>query len=152
MFNPLGKYAKKPKNFGKVIFTQSSQLVFVQSNFDYKNFYTNGDTLKFYTVDSDFLVKIWHFHYNKPFTGKCSRTVIIIPSDRNEQVLSEADNFKNELARGDVNNGAIKRKIQSCVIYDHTDNQKNIALTDEQGVVQINNLYSGTVLQNLTTA
>ena len=64
--------------------------------------------------------------------------------------MSESDNFKNEMARGDINLGFIKRKIQSCLIFQHTANQKSIALADEQGVVQINNMHSGTVLQNLT--
>jgi hypothetical protein len=97
------------------------------------------------------LVKIWQFGYKNKVECKCLKTIIILPSDRSNQVISEADSFKNEMSRGDVNFGFIKRKIQSCTIYDHTSVQKNIALTDEQGVVQINNLYSGTVLKNLTS-
>lgn len=77
--------------------------------------------MEIYTVDSDFLVKIWKFHYDD-ISGDCEKTVIITPTERGAQLMSESDSFKNAMARGDVNLGFIKRKIQSCTIYEHTSN------------------------------
>ena len=66
--------------------------------------------MEIFTVDSDFLVKIWKFNYDE-ISGTCEKTIIIQPSERGDQLMSDSDNFKNEMARGDINLGFIKRKI-----------------------------------------
>jgi hypothetical protein len=46
------------------------------------------------------------------------RSVVVKPCERANNLMSEADRFKNDFARGSEQAGAIKRKVHSCEIID----------------------------------
>ena len=48
--------------------------------------------------------------------GQCVRSVVVKPCERSNYLMSEADKFKNDFARGSEQAGAIKRKVHSCEI------------------------------------
>ena len=77
----------KPRDYAKVTMSQYSMLLQVQSNFDYKNPLRNEESLEIYTVDSDYMIKIWDLSYSakgglidgnfSESGGKCKESIIL---------------------------------------------------------------------------
>jgi hypothetical protein len=99
--------------------------------------------------------------------GKCKTSIMIKPCERYEHLKSKADVFKDELARGEETKGALTRKIAASAVLElsnpghkfsyknndkHTTGPKSclISLCDNSGIMQINNLHSGSLLMSLS--
>ena len=52
------------KNYGKVTLSERSALILISTNFDYKNAKKNKRNFEIYTVDSDFMIRIWDCSYD----------------------------------------------------------------------------------------
>ena len=48
---------------------------------------------------------------NDPLGGKCLKSTVIKQCDKSLKLMSEADRFKNDFARGSEQSGAIRRKV-----------------------------------------
>jgi len=122
---------KRSRDHRKVTMSQYSELVRVETNFDLYNPESSKLNLEIYTIDADFMVKVWdvslrgadHLSYSE-VAGKCKESIIIKPCDRYHKLKTAADKFKDEYSRGAENFGAIKRSIFSCCISDKETNKK----------------------------
>ena len=148
-----------------------SQLIQIETNFNMKG---NNEKLEIYTIDSDFMIKIWDLNYRNPtgiqddqysrHGGRCKESIIMEPDPRYNRYLSVADAFKNDLSRGAENLGAIKRRVicsdlikrlrKNQISKDPEEAEKEqdrmIALCDNSGILQVNNLHSGNLLFSLS--
>lgn len=148
-----------------------TQVIQVETNFDLKG---RNDSFEIYTIDSDFMIKIWDLNFRYPkdieddkFSrrgGRCKESIIMEPDPRYDRLISVADGFKNDLSRGAENLGAIKRRVicsdlikrlrKNQLPKDQLDAEKEqdrmIALCDNAGILQVNNLNSGNLLFSLT--
>ena len=171
----------------------------MSTNFDYKNIQVNKTNFELYTIDSDFMVRIWDLSYNEvqtstfdsvfnqstsskqnsyaqlPITnpgkqtafmkmqeaqsaGTCKTSIMIKPCERYEHLKSKADVFKDELARGEETKGALTRKIAASAVLELSSPGATnagpksclISLCDSSGIMQINNLHSGSILMSLS--
>ena len=100
--------------------------------------------------------------------GTCKTSIMIKPCERYEHLKSKADVFKDELARGEETKGALTRKIAASAVLELSNpgqkfSSKNIdkytntgpkscliSLCDSSGIMQINNLHSGSLLMSLS--
>jgi WD40 repeat protein len=99
--------------------TPFSSLLQVETNFNIQSVQENNGKLEIYTVDSDFMVKLWDISYGgkgvaggQEFSetgGRCKESVIVKPCGRYYALMSQSDAFKNQLSRGVENLGAVKR-------------------------------------------
>lgn len=124
------------------------------------------------------MIKIWDLNYrgdglgNSGYSengGRCKEQVVVQPDSKvHEKLMSKADAFKNLINIGNSSINAVKRNIFASAIkqrckggpaHKHQDNDHGdafnpedyvVALCDNAGIVQINNLFSGNLLFSMT--
>ena len=87
MYRDFKKYVSKPRDYAKVTMSNYSMLLQLSSNFDYKNPQNNAENLEIYTIDSDYMIKIWDLSYSgkeelidgnfSKSAGKCKESIIL---------------------------------------------------------------------------
>jgi len=64
----LGRHMKRPKDFGRVVMSNNSSLIHVATSAEFQEDHTQSSSrsLLVYTVDSDFMMRIWDLSCRRP--------------------------------------------------------------------------------------
>lgn len=65
-YTVIGKTLAKPKNYGRVTMSNNAQVVVLSTNIDPRNPSKDLRGLHIYTIDSDFMLRIWDVTSHKP--------------------------------------------------------------------------------------